>query len=43
MAAFYRELRTGRAAAEALRIAKQEMIRAGKPPLYWAPFVLVGE
>jgi CHAT domain-containing protein len=43
MTDFYRELRAGRAAAEALRVAKLEMIRAGKPPLYWAPFVLVGE
>ena len=29
--------------SEALRQAKLEMIRSGKPPFYWAPFVLVGE
>ena len=43
MASLYRGLGAGRPAADALWAAKREMIRAGKPPLYWAPFVLFGE
>ena len=43
MVSMYGQLKDGRSAAEALRHAKLEMIRAGKGPLYWAPFVLIGE
>jgi CHAT domain-containing protein len=43
MVAFYRGLTHGRSAAAALQDAKLESIRAGKPPQYWAPFVLIGE
>jgi CHAT domain-containing protein/tetratricopeptide (TPR) repeat protein len=42
MKSFYRELINDREAAQALRSGKLEMIRAGKPPLYWAPFILLG-
>jgi CHAT domain-containing protein/tetratricopeptide (TPR) repeat protein len=43
MAHMYGALKDGKAAADALRAAKLEMIRAGKPPVYWAPFILIGE
>src|SRR5262249_1682226 len=33
----------GVAAAEALRQAQLGRLRAGQPPLYWAPFILIGE
>jgi CHAT domain-containing protein len=43
MAGMYRGLRDGLPAAEALRQAQLALIRAGKAPLYWAPFILIGE
>lgn len=43
MVDFYSHLQNGHSAAEALREAKLAMIRAGKSPLYWAPFILIGE
>jgi CHAT domain-containing protein/tetratricopeptide (TPR) repeat protein len=43
MTRLYAGLKDGQAAAEALRAAKLEMIRVGKPPVYWAPFILIGE
>jgi CHAT domain-containing protein/tetratricopeptide (TPR) repeat protein len=43
MAALYTRLKGGRSPADALRDARLDMIRAGKPPLYWAPFILIGE
>ena len=43
MTDMYRHLQAGRAAEDALREARLAMLRAGKPPLYWAPFVLIGE
>jgi tetratricopeptide (TPR) repeat protein/CHAT domain-containing protein len=43
MAAFYGRLKDGRSAADALRETRLDMIHAGKAPLYWAPFVLIGE
>jgi CHAT domain-containing protein/Tfp pilus assembly protein PilF len=43
MAHLYGGLKDGRAAADALRAAKLEMIRAQKPPVFWAPFILIGE
>jgi hypothetical protein len=36
MAQLYGGLKDGQAAADALRAAKLEMIRGGKPPVYWA-------
>ncbi len=49
MVDFYRHLRSGRPAAEALRAAKLEMIeqagKSGSPethPFFWAPFILFG-
>jgi CHAT domain-containing protein len=43
MVEFYRALQAGRPAAAALRDVRRAMIEAGKAPLYWAPFVLIGE
>jgi CHAT domain-containing protein/Tfp pilus assembly protein PilF len=43
MAQLYGGLKDGKAAADALRAAKLEMIRDHKPPVYWAPFILIGE
>ena len=49
MVDFYRKLRGGLPAAEALRAAKLEMVararKAGAPeshPFFWAPFILLG-
>jgi CHAT domain-containing protein/tetratricopeptide (TPR) repeat protein len=39
----FRHLRAGRTAPEALRQAQLDMIRAGKSPLFWAPFIVIGE
>jgi CHAT domain-containing protein len=43
MADLYGGLKDGKPAADALRAAKLAMIQAGKPPVYWAPFILIGE
>jgi CHAT domain-containing protein/Tfp pilus assembly protein PilF len=43
MTQMYTGLKDGQSAADALRAAKLTMIRAGKPPVYWAPFILIGE
>jgi len=43
MTGMYRRLKDGIASGDALREAKLEMIKAGKAPLYWAPFILIGE
>jgi CHAT domain-containing protein len=43
MVDFYGHLQKGQAAADALREAQLRMIREGKAPLYWAPFILIGE
>jgi CHAT domain-containing protein len=42
MAHLYGGLKDGKSAADALRAAKLDMIRAGKPPVFWAPFILIG-
>jgi hypothetical protein len=39
---FYRNLAQGKNAALALRAAQIALIRAGRPPYHWAPFVLIG-
>jgi tetratricopeptide (TPR) repeat protein/CHAT domain-containing protein len=39
----YSGLKDGQPAADALRAAKLAMIRAHKPPVFWAPFILIGE
>ncbi len=39
---FYRRWSAGSDAAQSLRKTACEMIREGKPPCYWAPFVLIG-
>ena len=43
MAELYGGLKDGQSAADALRAAKLAMIRQGKPPVYWAPFILIGK
>jgi CHAT domain-containing protein len=43
MKAMYGRLKDGRPAADALRDTRLDMIRAGKAPLCWAPFILIGE
>jgi CHAT domain-containing protein len=43
MARLYGGLKDGQEAADSLRAAKLAMIRAGKPPVYWAPFILIGQ
>jgi CHAT domain-containing protein/Tfp pilus assembly protein PilF len=43
MARLYGGLKEGKGAADALRAAKLGMIGAGKPPVYWAPFILIGQ
>jgi CHAT domain-containing protein/Tfp pilus assembly protein PilF len=43
MTQLYGGLKDGQSAADALRAAKLDMIRAGRPPVYWAPFILIGE
>jgi CHAT domain-containing protein/tetratricopeptide (TPR) repeat protein len=43
MTSLYAQLQHGREVADALRLVKLQMISAGKPPLYWAPFILMGE
>ena len=39
----YRNLKRGADPVEALRAAQLKQITAGKPPLYWAPFIVIGE
>ena len=43
MADFYKGLKEEKPTGEALRAAQLKMIRAGRAPFYWAPFVLMGE
>jgi CHAT domain-containing protein len=43
MTALYRGLKDGRPAADALRDAQLALLREGQAPLYWAPFILIGE
>jgi CHAT domain-containing protein/tetratricopeptide (TPR) repeat protein len=39
----YARLQRGGSATEALREAQLSLIRANKAPIYWAPFILIGE
>jgi CHAT domain-containing protein/lipopolysaccharide biosynthesis regulator YciM len=43
MTDMYRRLKEGSTAAHALHEAKLELIRADRAPIYWAPFILIGE
>jgi CHAT domain-containing protein len=43
MTDLYGGMTGGLSAAEALRAAKRSTIRGGLPPLYWAPFIPIGE
>ncbi len=43
MTTLYDQLQRGWPAADAMRSANFQMIAAGEPPLYWAPFILMGE
>jgi CHAT domain-containing protein len=41
---FYKQVKEGKNKLEALRLAKEEIRKAGYDhPFYWAPFILVGE
>ncbi len=42
MEKFYAELKTGKTAAEALRIAQINFIERGLHPYFWSPFALIG-
>jgi CHAT domain-containing protein len=43
MQGMYARLQKGEAAGEALRQAQLELLRAGRPAYYWAPFILIGK
>jgi tetratricopeptide (TPR) repeat protein len=43
MVSAYRSLVDGRGTADALRAAKLERIANGEPPIFWAPFVIIGD
>jgi CHAT domain-containing protein/Tfp pilus assembly protein PilF len=43
MKSMYTRLNKGEPAADALRAAQRELLDRGLPPLYWAPFILIGE
>jgi CHAT domain-containing protein len=43
MADFYKGLKEEKPTGEALRAAQLKMIRAGRAPFFWAPFILMGE
>jgi CHAT domain-containing protein len=43
MANVYSGLKENKPAADALRAAQLRMIDDGQPPLYWAPFILIGQ
>jgi CHAT domain-containing protein len=43
MTDLYGQLKDGKATADAVRAAKLKMIAEGKPPVFWAPFILIGE
>jgi CHAT domain-containing protein/tetratricopeptide (TPR) repeat protein len=43
MTRLYGGLKEGRPTADALRSAKLATIQEGKAPVYWAPFILIGE
>jgi CHAT domain-containing protein len=43
MTTLYSGLKDGQPAADALQAAKLAMVRAHKPPVFWAPFILIGE
>ena len=43
MADIYAGLKAKKSAADALREAQLRMIAAGQPPLYWAPFIFIGQ
>jgi tetratricopeptide (TPR) repeat protein len=43
MTDLYTRLARGDSTTDALTAAKRSMIRDGLPPLYWAPFILIGE
>jgi hypothetical protein len=42
MVAFYRNLRSGQPAEEALRTAMGEIRETQRHPYHWAPFIVVG-
>jgi CHAT domain-containing protein len=43
MTDLYGQLKGGKPSPDAVRAAKLKMIAAGQQPVYWAPFILIGE
>jgi CHAT domain-containing protein len=43
MVSFYNRLKAGQRPADALQATQLDMIHQRKAPLFWAPFVLIGE
>ena len=43
MKAMYAGLKRGKGAAEALALARRELIAQEEAPFYWAPFILIGK
>jgi CHAT domain-containing protein/tetratricopeptide (TPR) repeat protein len=43
MVALYSALKRGKTTAEAVREAKLNLLRDGRPPFQWAPFIVIGE
>jgi CHAT domain-containing protein len=43
MQALYRHLKEGKPPAEALALAKRQLIAKKQAPYYWAPFILIGK
>jgi CHAT domain-containing protein len=43
MQAMYTRLKEGKPAAEALALARWQLIGEEQAPFYWAPFILIGK
>jgi CHAT domain-containing protein len=43
MTDLYGQLKESKPAADAVRAAKLKMIGESKPPVFWAPFIFIGE
>ena len=43
MQTMYVELKKGKSSAEALALARRQLIAEERPPFYWAPFILIGK
>jgi CHAT domain-containing protein len=43
MQAMYKQLKDSKPAAEALALARRQLIAQEQAPFYWAPFILIGK